>query len=29
LLAGTLVLAKSILGGLHYEYSLAMTPTSA
>jgi transposase InsO family protein len=29
LAAGTLVLAKSILGGLHHEYSLAMTPTSA
>ncbi|MPZ47424.1 MAG: transposase [Betaproteobacteria bacterium] len=29
LAAGTLVLAKSVLGGLHHEYSLAMAPTSA
>jgi transposase InsO family protein len=28
LAAGTLVLAKSILGGLHHEYSFAMTPMS-
>ena len=28
LAAGALVLTKSILGGLHHEYSLAMTPTS-
>jgi len=29
LAAGTLVLTKSVLGGLHREYSLAMAPTSA
>jgi putative transposase len=29
LAAGTLVLAKSILGGLHHEYSLAATPAGA
>jgi hypothetical protein len=29
LAANVLVLAKSILGGLHHEYSLAATPTSA
>jgi transposase InsO family protein len=29
LAAGTLVLARSVLGGLHHEYSLAMAPTSA
>jgi hypothetical protein len=26
---GTLVLAKSILGGLHHAYSLALKPMSA
>jgi hypothetical protein len=29
LAAGALVLAKSVLGGLHHEYSLATTPASA
>ena len=29
LAAGTLVLAKSVLGGLHHEYSIAATPATA
>jgi hypothetical protein len=29
LATGALVLAKSILGGLHHEYSLAAAPASA
>jgi len=29
MVAGTLVLAKSVLGGVHHEYSLAMAPASA
>jgi len=29
LAAGTLVLTKPVLGGLHHEYSLAIAPTSA
>jgi len=29
LAAGTLVLAKSVLGGLHHEYALATAPSSA
>jgi hypothetical protein len=27
--AGVLVLAKSVLGGLHHEYSIATTPATA
>jgi hypothetical protein len=29
LAAGVLVLAESVLGGLHHEYSIAVTPARA
>jgi putative transposase len=29
LVAGTLVLARSVMGGLHHEYSLALFPARA